>query len=123
MRQTAITTAILCVSIGSSAFAQTVQKAADSVMALNRSGHWAQAEVLATKSLQTFAAARERVARCQMVEGLAYAQLRNQRPAGAASTLKVFDGACATVPEMRGFAKEVAAMRREINTKVSPRKT
>ena len=85
----------------------------DSLLALNRTGHWSEAATLATARLKANPSAPVDES-CRIREGLLWAQLRLGRIASARATLDQYDRTCAVVKTMRPFAKEVAGIRKEL---------
>ena len=102
--------------------ASAVQTVADSVLVLNRTGHWSEAERIGTKTLQRASAVQTMVARCQLTEGVAYAQVRQKAHAHASATLKLYEGACTQVQSLGGFTQEAVQLRAEIDTALALRK-
>lgn len=98
--------------------AGAIQLTADSVLALNRAGHWNEAERVGAQALQRTSPSEATDARCQVTEGVAYAQSRQQKHADASATLRLYESACTGVPSLRGFTREAVRLRAEIDSAV-----
>jgi len=88
------------------------------VLALNRTGEWAQAARLAEEDLSSPSASQKSPTTCLVRVGLLYARVRLGQVPEAKAALAAFDSACARVEIESGFASEVTRLRMELASAV-----
>ncbi|MEP6619728.1 MAG: hypothetical protein ABJE47_10440 [bacterium] len=107
-----VVAAVVMTVVPAVSFAQRAS-VADSMLTLNRSGHWAEAVALARQDLVT-RGEPDPEGTCPVRGGLVYALTRLHEVQPARAALADYDRICATTVSARPFADAIAGLRKEL---------